>query len=74
MDRISDKIVKVRKPRPCFGCLQMMNKGDEVHSQTNSEDGKIYTLTVCKPCMSYVNELRIEEYGEGDLTERLSAN
>ncbi len=29
MERISDKMVIVRKARKCFGCLEMINKGDE---------------------------------------------
>ena len=71
MDTISTKRIKIRKPRRCFGCFEMLNKGDEAHCQTNTECGEIYTITVCLPCMSYVNELGIEEYTEGDLCERL---
>ena len=46
MDRVSDKKVVVRKERKCFGCLRIIERGERAHVQTNTEDGKIYSITI----------------------------
>ena len=50
MNRIKDKIVTIRKPRKCFGCRKMLNKGDRAWTQVNVEDGRIYSETICQTC------------------------
>jgi hypothetical protein len=71
MDRIRDKKVTIRKPRKCFGCSDMMNKGDTAHTQTNSDNGQIHDITICVLCNAYVvNNLGADDdFCEGELKE-----
>ncbi len=70
MSRISEKNVRIRKPRKCFGCLRMMEKGDLGHTQTNTEDGRIYSVTVCEDCEIIVRKMgHDDEFGEGELKD-----
>jgi hypothetical protein len=73
MDRIRDKKVTIRKPRKCFGCLSVMSKGDTAYTQTNSDDGRIYDLTVCVKCNTYIvrNLQSDDEFNEGELKDEL---
>lgn len=67
MERIKDKKVTVRKSRICFGCLRKINKGETANIQTNSEDGKIYSLTLCTECQEKTTEMHYnDEFFEGD--------
>ena len=68
MNRISDKPVTIRKPRKCFGCLRVMNKGELGHTQTNSEDGKIFSITICEDCEEKMRKMGYDdEFGEGEM-------
>jgi len=68
MNRINQKTVIIRKPRKCFGCCQMINKGETAYIQTNSEDGKIYSLTICDLCQDKVKQMEYDdEFFEGEL-------
>jgi len=70
MGRINQKTVIVRKPRNCFGCLQKINKGESANIQTNSENGKIYSLTICPACQLKINQMHHDdEFYNGDLAE-----
>ena len=68
MSRVSDKIVIIRKARPCFGCSQPISKGDTAHIQTNTDDGRLYSITLCEACQEKVARMNSDdEFGEGDL-------
>lgn len=69
---IRHKNISIRKPRKCFGCLGMLEKGDYAYTQTNVAEGKIYTLTFCPTCEEKIcTEMRYDdEFGEGDLATR----
>ena len=69
MNRISDKDIVIRKPRKCFGCLRWMNKGDLGQTQTNVDDGRIYSITICEDCEVIVRKMGHDEFGEGELRE-----
>ena len=75
MNRISDKDVRIRKARKCFGCLRTMVKGDLGYTQTNSEDGKIFSITICEDCEDKVKKGKhfneFGEFGEGELKDEL---
>jgi len=70
MERISNKSVTIRKPRKCFGCCRQIKKGDRAYVQTNSDDGRIYSLTLCSDCQKKVEEMRYDdEFSEGELKD-----
>ena len=70
MSRISGKTVIIRKQRKCFGCLQVIKKGDTAYIQTNTGDGKIYTLTFCLSCKDKISKMGYnDEFYEGELRE-----
>lgn len=65
-----DKDVTVRKARRCFGCCEMIEKGDRANIQTNTADGKIYDIILCGTCQEkLVNYRYDDEFGEGDLKD-----
>lgn len=68
MERISEDMIIIRKPRNCFGCLQKINRGDQAKIQTNSDDGQIYNITLCMQCSAKVSGMDWgETFYEGDL-------
>ena len=70
MGTISEKIIIIRKPRKCFGCLRLMEKGETALTQTATNDGKIYDITICDECREKVSNMGSdEEFFEGDLKE-----
>lgn len=70
MDRVSEKKVTIRKARKCFGCLRIINRGETANIQTNSEDGKIYNITICEKCQVIVSGSTSGfEFSEGELAE-----
>jgi len=72
MDRVSDKKVVVRKERKCFGCLRIIERGERAHVQTNTEDGKIYSITICEECQVIVSgSTSGSEFSEGELQEEV---
>lgn len=46
----SEKIVKVRKPRQCEGCGQMLNKGDQALVYSGKFDGDFGHFTLHQEC------------------------
>ena len=54
MGTIRTKAVRIRKPRKCFGCLDLLKKGSVGHTQTITDNGQIYDVTVCPACYAYI--------------------
>ena len=70
MGRICEKDVRIRKPRNCFGCLRRLKAGDRGHIQTNTEEGKIYSITLCADCKTKIGEMHCDdEFYEGELKD-----
>ena len=70
MELISDKEVTVRKQRNCFGCLELIKKGESAYIQTNKDDDYIYSITLCMNCRKKISNLHYDdEFREGDLRD-----
>jgi hypothetical protein len=70
MQRISEKVVTIRKSRKCFGCLKPIKKGEKALIQTNADDGEIYSITLCNTCRKKLSQLHYDdEFCEGELKE-----
>ena len=71
MSVLKGKYVTIRKPRKCFGCSEMLNKGDRASIQTNIDMGQIFDITLCSDCQDYVSDnLGSDDFfNEGDLKE-----
>lgn len=46
----SEKIVKVRKPRQCAGCCQMIGKGEQALTYSGKFDGEFGSFTLHPEC------------------------
>lgn len=44
------------KPHRCFMCLRDIPPGTEVFVQTCVDDGCVYTVMSCRPCLRYVDD------------------
>lgn len=71
MSILKSKMVTIRKPRKCFGCLVMLKVGDIASVTTNVDMGQIFDCTLCDECQDYVNDNLDSDdfFNEGDLKE-----
>lgn len=53
---IKDKEVRIRKPQKCFACLRRFDPGTILSTQTIANDGRIYTIYLCKDCDILLSE------------------
>lgn len=71
MGILKSKMVTIRKPRKCFGCLDMLKVGDIASVTTSVDMGQICDYTLCDECQDYVNDNldSDDSFSEGDLRE-----
>jgi len=70
MSCLRTKRVTIRKPRPCFGCLESIPAGCFANIQTNVDSGSIWDITLCGNCQEKALALHHDdEFGEGDLKD-----
>lgn len=50
MDILSDKLVKIRKPRECDGCYTDFQPGAELNRQVAADGGDIWSFYTCPDC------------------------
>lgn len=53
---VSSKIVTARKDYVCCICSQRINKGDKYECNTNTQDGRIYSLKTCMKCFTFIKD------------------
>ena len=56
MKHLRSKLVKIRKPKRCFGCCTGFSSGAILKSSTSVGDWGISTIHLCKTCEDYINE------------------
>jgi hypothetical protein len=56
MQTIKDIKVVTRKEHKCLCCSKTIEKGATVRTQTNTEDGEIWTVRFCDDCNYLVKE------------------
>lgn len=60
--------VKSRKEHKCFGCYVVMPKGTVTDVAVCVEDGKIYSVRLCKECEEISSKV-LDDWYQGDLGE-----
>ena len=56
---LSDKIVTIRKPRPCSFCKCEIAKGERARAMTAMLDGTLTQYTWCAKCLDKMIDLNI---------------
>ena len=67
------KIVKIRKPRQCFGCLRKFSVGAEMTRVAFTDGGSAYSTYTCAVCEAVFAEwdrhAQEDGYNEGDVRD-----
>lgn len=67
---LQNKIVTLRKPRKCIGCLEQFSKGDKLRYRSYIFEG-LQSDHICEPCYDYMMALPYDEledgFGPGDI-------
>jgi len=66
MDILSNQLVKIRKPRQCFGCLRKFEIGTQMRRQVNIFDGEIGTVYSCETCDTLMSNYKKEFIDESE--------
>lgn len=64
MTNLKYKVVRLRKPRKCWGCMKQHEKGQLMRNSVAVDSGEIYSSYWCRPCDEYVNKFR-ENFDDG---------
>jgi hypothetical protein len=66
METIKDKIVKTRKNHTCLCCCKTIEKGTPTRTQTNKDDGQIWTVRFCDDC-TYLTRKYFDIFNEDQI-------
>ena len=64
METINSKVVKIRKPRKCWGCATEFQAGASLNYCTNVDGGEISNVHFCFICTQW-----FAEYDDGEGVE-----
>jgi len=70
---MNEKIVKIRKPRQCHGCLEKYPVGTKMEHGVHFGEGTAYSVYFCLECVDMIKIIPRDFFQdgifEGDITE-----
>lgn len=64
---LTSKMLIIRKPHKCFGCLKEIKKGERARYSVSVQDGRFAHVYLCEECDDYISDLDPRDYEDGFL-------